>query len=52
VRTILPGTPSSAPLKTWIHKAKYETKCNALISDWWESLEDEDDEDEEHPKCL
>jgi hypothetical protein len=47
VRTILPDTPTSAPLKTWIHEAKYESKWNALISYWWESLEDEDDEDED-----
>jgi hypothetical protein len=37
-------TPTSAPLKTtWIHKAKDESKWNALPSDWWESLDDEDD---------
>jgi hypothetical protein len=36
VRTILPDTPTSAPLKTWIHEAKDEIKWNALISDWWE----------------
>jgi hypothetical protein len=44
VRTILPDTPTSAPLKTWIHEAQDEGKCNALISDWWESLDEEDDE--------
>jgi hypothetical protein len=47
VRTILLDTPTSAPLKTWIHKAKDESKWNALIHDWWESLEDEDDQDED-----
>jgi cell shape-determining protein MreC len=33
-------------LKTWINEEKYESKWNALISDWLESLDDEDDEDE------
>jgi hypothetical protein len=46
VRIILPDTPTSAPLKTWIHEAKDESKWNALISEWWESL-DEDDENED-----
>jgi hypothetical protein len=46
VRTILPNTPTSAPLKTWIHEAQDEGKLNALISDWWESLDEEDDEEE------
>jgi hypothetical protein len=47
VRTILRDIPTSAPLKSWIQEAKYESKWNALISDWWESLEHEDDDDEE-----
>jgi hypothetical protein len=47
VRIILPDTPTSAPLKTWIQEAKDENRWNALISDWWESLEDEDDDDDE-----
>jgi hypothetical protein len=42
MRTILPDIPISAPLKTWIHEAHYEGKLNALISDWWESLDDEE----------
>jgi hypothetical protein len=46
VRTIILDTPTSALLETWIHEAKDERKRNALISDWWESLDDEDDEDE------
>jgi alpha-galactosidase/6-phospho-beta-glucosidase family protein len=46
VRTILPDTPASAPLKTWIHETQNEGKWNALIIDWWESLDDEDDEEE------
>jgi hypothetical protein len=33
VRSILPDTPTSAPLKTWIHEAKDESKWNARISD-------------------
>jgi hypothetical protein len=36
VRTILPDTPASAPLKTWIQEAKDESKWNALIIYWWE----------------
>jgi hypothetical protein len=43
VRTILPNTPTSAPLKTWFQQAKDESKLNALRSDWWESLEDDKD---------
>jgi hypothetical protein len=47
VITILPDTPTSAPLKTWIHGAQCEGKQNALISEWWwESLDGEDDEEE------
>jgi hypothetical protein len=47
MRTILPDTPTSAPLKTCIHEAKDERKCNALIRDWWESIDYEDDEGED-----
>jgi hypothetical protein len=47
VRTILPDTPTSAPLKTWIKEAKDESKWNALISDWWESLVDDEDQQTE-----
>jgi hypothetical protein len=43
VRSILLDNPSSAPLKTWIHEAQDEHKWNALISYWWESLDDEDE---------
>jgi hypothetical protein len=34
-------------LKAWIHEAKDESTWNALISDWWESLDDEADEHED-----
>jgi hypothetical protein len=34
-------------LKTLIHEAKDGSKWNARISDWRESLDDEDDEDED-----
>jgi hypothetical protein len=34
-------------LKTWIHEAKDESKWNTLMSDWRESLDDEDDENED-----
>jgi hypothetical protein len=47
VRTILPDTPASAPLKTWIHEAKDESKWNAFIIYWWELHNNEDDEDED-----
>jgi hypothetical protein len=47
VRTVLLDTPKSAPLKTWIHEAQDESKWNALISEWLESLYEEDDEDKD-----
>jgi hypothetical protein len=47
VRTILPDTPTNAPLKTWIHEAQDEAKWNALISEWWKSLPDEEDDEKE-----
>jgi hypothetical protein len=37
VRTILPDTPTSAPLKTWIHEVHDRGKLNALVRDGWES---------------
>jgi hypothetical protein len=45
-RTIIPDTSTSAPLKAWIHEAQYGDKWNALISDWWESHDEEDDKEE------
>jgi hypothetical protein len=47
VRTILPDTPASVPLKTWIHEAVSEIKWNALIRVCWGSLNDDDDEEED-----
>jgi hypothetical protein len=52
VRTILPDNPTSAPLKTWIHEAQYEIKWNALISDWWESLYDGDEDQQTESEIL
>jgi hypothetical protein len=37
---------ASAPFKTWIQEAKDENKWNALLMDWWELLEDKEEDDE------
>jgi hypothetical protein len=39
VRIILPYSPTSAPLKTWIHEIQVKGNMNALIRDRWGSLD-------------